>query len=255
MPVRLPASRQMSSEVTALRFPRLGNIRSGFGLVEQQGLLAPEDVFGKNGTNSEGAAFSYAPAETSDASNQPARNKDDEPTALAAIGQTINGTTGNDSLVGTVDDDTLNGLEGNDTLMGGDGADILDGGPVFNPFGGDNSLGDDHLSGGAGNDTLVGGAGNDTLIGGDDRDNLYGGAGVNSFDGGNGYDTAFVDLRREPRRSVINLRTVATATGQVFADGSSIRNIESLDLTTGAGDDELVVFFRERFYLVRHGRQ
>ena len=54
---------------------------------------------------------------------------------------TINGTTGDDSLVGGTEDDLISGLEGNDTL-----------------------------SGSAGNDTLDGGAGNDSMSGGDGDD-------------------------------------------------------------------------------------
>jgi Ca2+-binding RTX toxin-like protein len=57
-------------------------------------------------------------------------------------GQTINGTSGNDSLVGGSGNDTINGLGGNDTLRGLEGDDVLDGGPGF-----------DTMDGGSGNDT------------------------------------------------------------------------------------------------------
>src|SRR5882672_9815444 len=46
----------------------------------------------------------------------------------SAPGQTINGTSGDDSLVGGPGNDTLNGLAGNDTLDGQGGTDVLNGG-------------------------------------------------------------------------------------------------------------------------------
>jgi Ca2+-binding RTX toxin-like protein len=78
-----------------------------------------------------------------------------------AAGQTINGTTGNDSLTGTAGNDTINALAGEDRL--------------------DARLGNDSLSGSTGHDTLLGGDGHDTLNGGGWSDNLTGGAGADSF--------------------------------------------------------------------------
>lgn len=76
-------------------------------------------------------------------------------------GETLNGTSGADTLVGKA---------GADTLNGGDGADAIHGGA-------DN----DTLNGGNGADLLHGGAGDDTLNGGDGLDTLYGGAGLDTF--------------------------------------------------------------------------
>jgi Ca2+-binding RTX toxin-like protein len=59
-------------------------------------------------------------------------------------GVTVNGTSGNDSLVGGAGNDTLNGFDGNDTLDGGAGNDLL--------------------IGGLGNDSIVGGLGTDTAV-------------------------------------------------------------------------------------------
>ena len=70
-------------------------------------------------------------------------------------GQTINGTSGNDSLVGGPGNDTINGLAGDDTLRGLSGNDSLDGGE-----------GDDVLDGGEGDDTLINASGFDTVDGG-----------------------------------------------------------------------------------------
>lgn len=60
------------------------------------------------------------------------------------IGQTFNGSTGNDVMSGTAGDDHLNGDDGRDVLNGLSGVDVLDGG--------------------AGIDTMIGGYGNDTYV-------------------------------------------------------------------------------------------
>ena len=65
-------------------------------------------------------------------------------TPSGGSGQTINGTSGNDSLVGGAGNDTINGLAGNDTLRGLGGDDVLVGGTGF-----------DSMDGGLGNDTYV----------------------------------------------------------------------------------------------------
>src|SRR3954467_4145453 len=81
---------------------------------------------------------------------------------------TINGTSGNDSLVGTSGPDTINGLGGDDTIYGFEA--------------------NDSLYGGAGNDYLVGSDGNDSIAGGDGNDIRDGGAGTDTLDGGLGND-------------------------------------------------------------------
>ncbi|MFN6487685.1 MULTISPECIES: calcium-binding protein [unclassified Nostoc] len=94
--------------------------------------------------------------------------------------ETINGTSGNDTIVGwasggnatsTSGNDTLNGLAGNDSLAGGTADDSLNGGD-----------GSDILDGGLGNDTLRGGAGSDTLKGSQGNDSLDGGDGIDTAD-------------------------------------------------------------------------
>ncbi|MCE7887049.1 MAG: calcium-binding protein, partial [Alphaproteobacteria bacterium PRO2] len=76
-------------------------------------------------------------------------------------GETLNGGSGNDTLVGKGGADTLNGNNGNDAMHGG----------------ADN----DTLNGGSGTDLLHGGTGNDSLHGNDGLDTLYGGAGADTF--------------------------------------------------------------------------
>ena len=97
---------------------------------------------------------------------------------------TINGTSGDDSLSGGTGSSTLTGLDGNDTLIGGTGSNTI--------------------TGGSGNDTLIGGTGSNNLDGGEDDDYLVGGnsdgfsisnGSVDTFEdtltGGPGTDTFF----------------------------------------------------------------
>ncbi len=78
-------------------------------------------------------------------------------------GQTLVGTSGNNTLTGGAASDDIDGQAGNDILSGGGQADVLHGGP-----------GNDTLDGGDGNDILIGGSGVDTLRGGNGDDTLYG---------------------------------------------------------------------------------
>lgn len=92
-------------------------------------------------------------------------------------------------------------------------------------------LGDDYLRGGTNNDTLVGGNGNDTLVG-------YGG--VDRVDGGAGTDTWYVDYSGILNTTVDLLSAADTIVGsnyQSTSTGAKFKNIEQLNITTGAGND------------------
>ncbi|WP_307120417.1 Calx-beta domain-containing protein [Sphingomonas kyeonggiensis] len=101
---------------------------------------------------------------------------------------TVTGIADGVVRIGTINNDTLNGTSGEDTLWGGLGNDTLNGQAGHDLL--DGSLGNDVLNGGDGNDTLYGGlgkdqlhgdAGNDALYGGLGKDDLWGGAGSDSF--------------------------------------------------------------------------
>ncbi|MBD2108168.1 bluetail domain-containing putative surface protein [Nodosilinea sp. FACHB-13] len=77
----------------------------------------------------------------------------DTATVSIAVGKTVNGGNGKDTLTGTAGNDTLNGGNGKDTLSGLEGNDTLVGGN-----------GADRLVGGAGGDGLTGGNGADTFV-------------------------------------------------------------------------------------------
>jgi Ca2+-binding RTX toxin-like protein len=83
-----------------------------------------------------------------------------------AVGDEINGHSG---------DDTLYGLGGSDQINGATGNDIADCG-----------RGDDFAYGGVDNDTLAGGLGDDELYGELGNDTLRGGSGADILDGGTG---------------------------------------------------------------------
>jgi len=106
--------------------------------------------------------------------------------ALAAAGERVSGTAGDDALTGGDGADWIRGGLGADVLAGGSGDDGLDGGEGDDTI--DGGIGDDRLFGGAGADLLLGGEGDDRLVGeaGDDR--LEGAAGNDRLEGGDGAD-------------------------------------------------------------------
>ena len=143
--------------------------------------------------------------------------------------QSIDGNSGNDTLIGGVGNDLIRGMGGADSINGGDGDD-----PHVN-----GNMGDDVVHGGAGNDTVYGGQGNDTIYGdaGNDRmsgdlgdDVIYGGPGADRFvfAPGSGHDWIADFNSAEGDRIVLPLGTSVTLTtfqNQVvigFGDGDTI---------------------------------
>lgn len=105
-----------------------------------------------------------------------------------ASGETINGTSGANTIVAKAGNDTVNadsgaddahGGTGDDTLNGGAGNDLLHGGDDDDIVNGEGD--NDTLFGGNGDDALDGGTGDDTLYGQDGQDDLWGGDGVDTF--------------------------------------------------------------------------
>src|SRR5262245_11849736 len=115
------------------------------------------------------------------------------------IAVTVNGGTGNDTIVGGVGSETLNGDSGNDqifagggnnTVTDGSGNDLVDltenAGAIAYTTGG----GNDTVLGTAFNDNLTGSTGNDRLEGRGGNDNLDGNPGSDELLGQDGSDTA-----------------------------------------------------------------
>lgn len=92
-------------------------------------------------------------------------------------GNTVNGTSGADTLNGGAYSDTINGSSGADTIHGNAGRDFIYGDDDNDTLYGD--AGADFIHGGNGNDILYGGDGNDTLYGELGNNTLYSGAGGN----------------------------------------------------------------------------
>ncbi len=123
---------------------------------------------------------------------------------ITPVGNTINGTSGDESILGTTGNDSISGNGGNDTIAGGSGADTitatsgktyLRGDVDFATDGGSDSIsggsGADDINGNMGNDTAHGNDGDDWVVGGKDNDLLYGDAGFDIVYGNMGNDTVF----------------------------------------------------------------
>lgn len=130
-----------------------------------------------------------------------------------ALGATINGGSGRDTLIGTANADTISGRRGNDRLYGRGDGDTLYG-----------NRGADRVFGEAGDDVLYGGRGNDMLLGGGGEDTFYGGP-------GNDLIRAAGDL---------NVDTIDCGLGNddvAIVDASDIVDSDCEDVTVAGPDD------------------
>jgi Ca2+-binding RTX toxin-like protein len=138
---------------------------------------------------------------------------------------TINGTSGNDTIVGWASDGDADSTSGNDTLNGLAGNDSLVGGSL-----------DDNLSGGNGNDTLDGGTENDILKGDAGTDTFKGNQGNDSIDGGDSIDTA--DYSQLGKITLSSVGTIQKAGGlgqdQLFKVENIIANANVANNTIDA---------------------
>ncbi len=120
-------------------------------------------------------------------------NAEDLRTRAVAVGGTVDGTTGDDTLLGGLGHDVLVGGAGNDTLTGGQGNDVLYGdAQTNNPF--FPVIGNDTLLGGLGNDVLRDFQGTNLFDGGPGNDTLYLGAGQDTVLFGRGSGGDFITL-------------------------------------------------------------
>ncbi len=99
------------------------------------------------------------------------------------------------------------------------------------------------LSGGLGDDDLVGGDSGDTLVGGDGNDRLTGGDGKGIYDGGAGIDYVIATVASDATRDFSLSLSASQTAEQISNESTSIETrwsgIETVHLTTGAGDDTL----------------
>src|SRR5262249_47537013 len=136
----------------------------------------------------------------------------------------------NTTLFGGAGNDSLRRTSGNNTIYGNDGNDNLQGGS-----------GHDKLSGGAGSDTVQDFGGNNTLLGGAGDDAFFvSGGGANIIDGGAGID--ILNLNRSDLTDPVTVGFVSDGNGGTsysftLPGGTTVSNIERLNISTGSGDD------------------
>jgi Ca2+-binding RTX toxin-like protein len=183
--------------------------------------------------------------------------------------ENLAGSAYDDFLFGNADANTIRGGAGNDVLSGGGGNDVLNGGDGIDAFsqlsdtagftanlatgtatgsfGSVRLIGIEQVRGGSGGDTLTGSAGDDYLIGNGGRNVLSGGAGDDllndtgagaSIDGGAGTDFLYLDRSQLSAAVGFTFTAGAASTGN---DQTSLNNVESLYLATGAGDDSVTL--------------
>lgn len=128
-----------------------------------------------------------------------AYDRNDSITNKTGLPATLNGGSGNDTIVGGsrgelieagTGNDKVWGNGGNDNIYGDLGNDVVHGGPgndLIEDAAGKSS-GNDQLYGEDGNDTVFALAGNDHVYGGNGDDLLSGGPGADYIDGGSGND-------------------------------------------------------------------
>ncbi|MEM7303205.1 MAG: calcium-binding protein [Pseudomonadota bacterium] len=162
-----------------------------------------------------------------------------------AVGDMVEGGSGNDTFAFTAADGTnhllsasattvsldgtqiavtgvenyqFNGGDGNDFIAGRDGDDVLTG-----------AAGNDQLQASTGIDQLFGGAGNDILVFSDVNDGELADGGVGGFD-----DFRFID-------NTATNNTITAAANAVTVDGQTVQlvDIERILIQSGAGDDTI----------------
>jgi Ca2+-binding RTX toxin-like protein len=135
---------------------------------------------------------------------------------------TVQGGTARDHLTGGSGDDIFYGNGGSDVLDGYSGDDQL--------YGGD---GDDFLSGGTGHNIMSGGDGNDRIQSFGIGDVVDGGAGTDIF--------VFYYDPTITTNIVFSSAGFASSAGGTLSNGTIVRNVESLSLQTGSGNDTVTI--------------
>ena len=97
----------------------------------------------------------------------------------------------------------------------------------------------DNLTGTAGNDTIVGLDGNDILNGGRGDDVIVFGAGQKNVNGGAGNDSLDLNFADQTEDLVLtyNVFEEPSPTTEGILEGTTIQNIEKVDLVSGSGND------------------
>jgi Ca2+-binding RTX toxin-like protein len=95
---------------------------------------------------------------------------------------------------------------------------------------------------GAGNDTILGGAGNENIMAGAGDDLILNGTGADTIDGGAGNDYLSIKNAGDITNTIISYSNPAN--GSILGgsnNGTIFQNIETVEFTTGSGDDSIDV--------------
>jgi Ca2+-binding RTX toxin-like protein len=134
---------------------------------------------------------------------------------------TINGTSGDDSLLDSSPGDVINGLGGDDSITAiGDG-DLVNGG-----------AGDDLVQGDGRLQTIYGGTGDDQIFLRTDHNASLGLA--DTVYGGGGHDTVTADFSTDTTSLTLHQTGVRNFS---LSDGTALSGIDQLNLTFGSGND------------------
>jgi Ca2+-binding RTX toxin-like protein len=112
--------------------------------------------------------------------------------------------------------------------------------------------GNDEIYGGNNNDYISGGTGNDTLKGGEGEDKINPGPGVDIIDGGADYD--ILEINNSGDNAATNINYSNSSNGTInggLNNGTTFKNIEGVDITTGAGNDYINVSVTTGFNTAR----
>ncbi|GAA0640684.1 beta strand repeat-containing protein [Brevundimonas lenta] len=186
---------------------------------------------------------------------------------LGTGADTLVGRTGNynDTIDAGAGNDSITFTGGNDSYTFGDGVDTLiadfssETAAVFLQMPYDSTPGTLRNAGntqrvsftgvenftirlGSGDDAITTDAGFDTLYGGAGRDDLYTLTGGAVIDGGTGMDTWTADLSYFSGGMTMNLNAGMTGVS-VMGGGSSVTNVERVDLTFGSGNDVITTLY------------
>lgn len=121
----------------------------------------------------------------------------------------VDGTYYNDTLIGSSQSDYFRDYSGNNTIKGGGGSDRIDAN---------------------GQNTILGGSGDDDIT-------SYG---KDHIDGGSGTDFAYIDRSSSEVNLTFDMKSVASTT-TIMGDGSTVKNVESMYLFGGGGNDRFTV--------------
>lgn len=123
-------------------------------------------------------------------------------------------------------------------ITGGSAADLLEGGSNNDTLNGGG--GDDTLEAHGGTNILNGGAGDDLIISGLDQFDS-GPNPTDTIDGGAGNDTLRLNLSSYSQAFTFNMALIASAGGQTLANGTTVRNVERLQVEGGSGNDTFLI--------------